>query len=188
MTDRDGWNERHAASAGREPGAPSAWVIAHAPLLPRGALVLDIAAGRGRHALALAALGHSVLALDASEPAMGELGRRDARVMATVGDAGALPVRDGAFDAVVCVNFLDRSLFPHAARLLRQGGLLIAETFTIAQRVLGRGPRADAHLLGPGELRDLTAHLRILDYYEGPIHDDAGERFVAAVVARAGAG
>ena len=43
---------------------PSAWLIENADLLPRGGKVLDVACGRGRHALLMASAGFDVHAID----------------------------------------------------------------------------------------------------------------------------
>ena len=46
------------------PAGPSPWLVAHASLAPPGARALDVACGRGRHALFLAAAGSMVRAVD----------------------------------------------------------------------------------------------------------------------------
>ena len=66
----------------------------------------------------------------------------------------------GLFDAVLVFNYLDRPRFPRALEAVRQGGLLIVESFLTTQREQGWGPTADAHLLLPGELARLVAPLR----------------------------
>jgi SAM-dependent methyltransferase len=155
------------------------WALA----LPHDALILDLAAGRGRHAVPLAAAGRRVVALDVVERAVAGARRAAPRVMPVVGDAAALPIREGAVDAVLCVSYLDRDSFPHLVRLLRPGGRLIVETYTTMQRLLPRGPRDPSHLLEPGELPRLVAPLEPLAYREGLARDAAGERYVASVVA-----
>jgi SAM-dependent methyltransferase len=193
VTDRDHWEAYYAARGELSPGAPSAWVVEQTRRLLPGALVLDLAAGRGRHALALAACGYRVVAIDVVERAVAAMvagartvGARTVGARAPLGvvaDVGALPVRAGAADAVLCVNFLDRALFSAFAELLRPGGWLIVETFTERQRELGRGPRSAAHLLASGELRSLVRPLAVIAEREGLVRDDAGERHVAGVVA-----
>ena len=54
-------------------GEPSAWVRRHATLLRPHARVLDLAAGRGRHARFLAGLGHEVVAVDRDGAALAAL-------------------------------------------------------------------------------------------------------------------
>src|SRR4029077_14527227 len=110
-------------------GEPEPLVIEMLPMLARGGLALDVAAGRGRNSIALAKAGMRVVAADCSEAAI--------RILAVAAHPDHLPIwpviadfdkfafRDDSFDAIVNVNFLDRALFPHFARALKIGGLLI---------------------------------------------------------------
>jgi len=185
VTDRARWEERHRAGVWFEPGEPSAWVMERAASLPSGALVAEIAAGPGRHAVAMARAGLRVIALDFSEVAMRTAQRRaeGLPVHAVVADVNALPLRERACDAIVCVNFLDRSLFPTLHRWLRPGGCVILETYTVGQLTLPHGPRNRAHLLERGELTRLVGPLRVTAERESLIRDAAGERYVGSVMA-----
>lgn len=145
-----------------------------APLGP----VLDLACGRGRHSLAAAALGLEVLALDRSREALGILSAAappDARIECREADleTGAPPALPrGGFGAVLVFRYLHRPLTPWIASLLAPGGLLLYETFTVAQRTLGWGPKRDAFLLEPDELPRLFPGLEIEHHAEGPNDDD----------------
>lgn len=153
--------------------------------LAPGALVLDLAAGPGRHARAIAATGRPVIALDFVEAAVRQAVHRSPLVAGVVADAATLPLFPGMLPAIVCVNFLDRALFPRLIALLELGGFLVYETYTRAHLSLDvSGPRNPAYLLQPGELETLVAPLRILEYREGLRRDAAGERHVASVLAR----
>lgn len=143
--------------------------------------IIDLAAGRGRHAVPLARAGRRVVAVDIVSNALAESRTTPLDVVAA--DVSALPFRDGSLDAIVCVNFLDRDAFARLSSLLRGGGTVIIETFTVAQRTLGRGPTSDAHLLRRDELPSLLAPLAMLEYREGLVRDDAGERYVARAMA-----
>jgi SAM-dependent methyltransferase len=109
-------------------------------------------------------------------------------VLGIVADASALPFAPGTLDSLLVTNFLDRRLFPHFAALLRPGGALVAETFTVAHLALAEArrlpsPRSPAHLLETGELRSLVAPLQVVAYHEGVVRDEGGERVAAGVVA-----
>ena len=189
------WRERWARHDAPADRRPSAWVMAACARLPAGALVADLAGGDGRHAVPLARLGHRVALVDFAERAvrLGVAAARDAdaaagALLGVVADTAALPLRAGAFDAVVIVHFLERDLFPHLPALLRPGGLLIVETFTTAHLRLvaaGRasGPRNPAYLLEPGELPRLAAPLRVDEYAEVEAMDGPASRAVARLVA-----
>jgi SAM-dependent methyltransferase len=186
--DRARWQERYAADLDAGRRSPSSWVVERCGALPAGALVADVAAGAGRHAIALAEQGSRVVAVDFVESAVAAARRGHPRVLAAVADAAALPFAPGTFDAVLTVNFLDRALFQTFVALVRPGGWLVVETYTREHLALvasgrARRPRDPAYTLEPGELPRLVAPLTVLAYREGLVRDDAGERCVASVVA-----
>lgn len=168
--------------------APSDWVMARLRELPPGALVVDLAGGDGRHAIPATRLGHHVVLLDFAERAVMLALEAESAVMGVVADTLALPLRPGAFDAVLIVNFLERALFPHLPSLLRPGGRLIVETFHVDHMRLvaegrARGPRNPAYMLERGELPRLALPLRPLEYREEIAGDGPGARAVARLVA-----
>jgi SAM-dependent methyltransferase len=181
------WQERYAQSTdtGR---VPSPWIMEQCRTLPSGALILDVAAGLGRHAIPLAAGGWAVLALDFVERAVRSAAGRQERVLGLVADARALPLRDASVDAIVCAYYLDRAAFPVFARLLRPGGRLIVETYTRRHLHLiaagrARGPRDPRILLESGELPHLVGPLRLLASYEGLVEEGDTARYTAGIVA-----
>jgi SAM-dependent methyltransferase len=91
--------------------------------------VLDVGAGTGIVARALAGRGANVVAVDPGPKVLALLrSRSTSRVRPVVGDGNALPLRDGAFDLVTygqSWHWTDpaRSL-PEAARVLHERGVL----------------------------------------------------------------
>lgn len=145
--------------------APSAWVIRFAPLIRPGGTVLDLACGHGRHARHLAGLGLHVVAadvdvsgLDAGDPRI-EVVHRDL-------EDSTWPWTPGSLDGVVVTNYLHRPHFPHIAESLREGGVLIFETFAAGNEKLGR-PRNPAFLLQPGELLAAFPAFHVVAYEHG---------------------
>ena len=166
---------------------PEPFLVEMLERIPRG-IVLDIAAGHGRNALAMARAGINVAAVDWSYPSMLALGAvaRAERlsVWPIVANLDSFHLKDDSFDAIVNINFLDRALFPTFSRALRPGGLLIADTFLIDQAGIGH-PSNPRFLLGHGELRELVAGLDIEDYREGLVnYPDGARAFRASVMAR----
>ncbi len=164
---------------------PATWLTQHARLLPAEGAALDVACGRGRHALWLAARGLTVHAVDRSAEAVTALDalarQRGLPVRARVSDLETAnpDLPRGAFDLIVVVHYLHRPLFPALVAALRPGGLLVYETFTRAQAARGK-PTNPAFLLEPGELVQLVAPLDVIAHREGAFDG----RDVASVVAR----
>ncbi len=182
---RPDWDERHR---GQPPGEAEPFLVAMFARIPRGAEVLDVAAGRGRNALALARSGMQVVAVDRSPEAIRILAAaaRTARlaIWPVVANLDSFHFKDESFDAIVNINFLDRALFPKFARALRPGGILIADTFLVDQAAIAH-PSDPRFLLNHGELRALASGLEIEEYREGLTATLSGHRaFRASMVAR----
>jgi len=189
--ERAHWEARYADRANEVDRAPSAWIVDRSHALRADAIVLDVAGGTGRHAAPLARFGRTVVVTDFIERAVAVAVGRDPHILGVVADAGMLPFRGAAFDAIIVVNYLDRSAFKAFAALLEPGGVLLYETFTrphleVVARGRARGPRNPAFLLEPGELPTLVAPLMVQEHEERLVVDDAGERHVARVMAMKG--
>lgn len=180
------WDTRYRLAVDAPPAEPASLVRELLPLLPKGS-ALDIACGTGRHSLLLASRGHHVTALDWSAAGLDILEVR-ARMMKvplqrihSVNDTARSP-RGGialiqanlesatlpqqAFDLILCIQYLQRSLFPQMTHALRPRGVLLFETFTRAHLEFTEGPRNPAYLLELGELREAFPELRALFYRE----------------------
>jgi SAM-dependent methyltransferase len=171
-----------------EPGevrGPSDWLLGNADLLPRAGTALDVACGRGRHALLLASAGFRVRAIDADASRIASLialaERWHLDVDAAVEDLehGAPAIAAGAFDLVLVFNYLHRPLMPAIVGAVAPGGVLFYETFTVAQAARGR-PTSPTHLLRHGELPQLVAPLTVIRTRDGEVSG----RMMAGIVAR----
>jgi SAM-dependent methyltransferase len=163
---------------------PSPWLTKQRSLLPHGGDGLDLACGSGRHAIWMAEQGFRTVAVDrdviAIDALSQEAARRGLSIQTQVVDLEndepfLLP---DSFDLVVVVHYLHRPLFPALVGALREGGVLVYETFTRAQAARGK-PTNPAFLLEPGELSTLVRPLEVLAAREG----DYEGRMVASVVA-----
>ena len=184
------WHGGMARARAFEPApmsGPAPWLVDNVDLLPDAGRVLDVACGKGRHALLLAAAGFAVTAVDRDADALDRLRAQALRleldVRVEVVDLEAPDVEFGAdrFDLIVVTRYLHRPLVPHLVSALAPGGILIYETFLVSQAERGH-PSNPAFLLEPGELVALVRPLEILRAREGEV-DGA---MVASVVARRG--
>ncbi len=192
---RERWNERYGRDGFEAlPRRPAPWLVEHEALLldvvaaRDRARAIDIACGDGRNARRLAELGFAVDAVDVSDVAVAELAAAaaelglaiDARVVDLERDA---PER-GAYDVVVCTNYLQRDLFGGLEAALAPGGLLLYETFSRAHiDELGAAFNPD-FVLADNELLGAFAGLRVLHYRDGVIDRAGKPRGVASIVAR----
>lgn len=164
---------------------PTDWLIEQQRFLPSSGRALDVACGRGRHAFWLATRGLRTDAVDRDPAAVAyvnaEAARRRLPVVASLCDLedGTADFGPARYDLIVVVNYLHRPLFPALVRALGPGGVLLYETFTVAQAARGR-PTNPAFLLQPGELTGLVAPLDIVAHREG----EFGGRMIASVAAR----
>jgi SAM-dependent methyltransferase len=156
------------------PDPPSSFVVDVSRRLRRESAephrALDLAMGRGRHALALARTGWRVFGVDAYFDAIREARARAAAeglvVRAWCADLLATPLPSAAFELIVVTRYLQRDLFNSIRDAVVPNGVVIYETFTIHQRALGFGPRSPDHLLEPGELRARFDGFEILSFEE----------------------
>lgn len=165
--------------------SPAAWLIDNADLWPRGGRVLDVACGRGRHAMAMARAGFDVHAVDRNPAAIAELreaaDRLGLTISAEVLDLETDPppaLSPSTYDVVLVFNYLHRPLMPALCAATKPGGRIFYETFTARQAERGH-PRNPAFLLKDGELPALFAPFTILRSREGEFDG----RLIASVVA-----
>jgi len=180
------WDARHKLAADAPPTEPASIVRELLPFLPAGQ-ALDIACGTGRHSLLLAARGQPVTAVDLSSVALDileararsmhapvrrsasllETGRRLHRGLElTQADLERTQLPERRYDLILCIQYLQRSLFSQMASALRPDGVLVFETYTSAQLEFAEGPRNPAYLLETGELREVFPELCVLFYRE----------------------
>jgi SAM-dependent methyltransferase len=179
------WDAKHRAAAEGSLAEPAGFVMELLPLLPRGP-ALDLACGTGRHALLLASRHQMVTAVDSSSVALeileqraldahrtvtrikrpGQIANRGHGIQLWQADLEQVSLPSEVFSLVICVNYLQRSLFSQVERTLAPGGMLLFETHTVAQLDSAGGPRNPDYLLQLGELRTAFPSLRHLFYRE----------------------
>jgi 2-polyprenyl-3-methyl-5-hydroxy-6-metoxy-1,4-benzoquinol methylase len=168
---------------------PSYWFTWHASWIRPGARVLDVACGTGRHALAAAQLGATVVAVDKDRDRLGqardEARRRGLKIQWVEADLEAPWPDLGRFDLVLVFNYLDRARIGRMVEAVAPGGALMMETFLEIQRQLGWGPQSPAHLLEFGEIAKLVSPLVVVHGREAfEPADNAQWAAVASVLAK----
>jgi 2-polyprenyl-3-methyl-5-hydroxy-6-metoxy-1,4-benzoquinol methylase len=163
---------------------PSEFLVEIADLLPRGR-AFDIAMGSGRNAIYLATLGFKVEGVDSSPKAIQDalaLAReKGVSIKTRLEDLEKIPYfEEGAYDLVICFNYLQRSLMPQMKNWVKPGGMLVYETFIVDQVKFGK-PRNPDHLLKYNELLHIFRDFRVLRYREGIFR---GQKAIASILAQ----
>ena len=154
------------------PLPPSQWIQRFAGLVPPRGLVLDLAAGNGRHAIFFIERGHPVLAVDRKTDALAALGMAGLQVVtADLEDGSPWPLANRRFAGVVVTNYLHRPLLPGIVVAVAPSGALLYETFAAGNEKFGR-PASPEHLLQPDELLEaVRGRLRVVAYEDVELTD-----------------
>lgn len=180
------WDERFRAGENLDLEPLPLLIRATENLVPERAL--DLACGRGRHALWLAAGGWNVTAVDSSRVAIemlkeaaGELGVAiDARLSDL--EKHEFEIAPSTYNLICDCFYLQRDLFPEIRAGVCPGGvtIVIIPMFDDSPAVKSMNPE---YLLRPGELIEFFTGWEILDYREGR-SGGLQSRKVAEIVAR----
>jgi len=143
----------------------SAWLKRFAAAIPQDGLVLDLAAGSGRHSIYLAKLGYSLLAVDRDLDVLLPLEDYSIEIAALDLEAEEWPLQGRQFSGIVVSNYLYRPHLDLLPKMLLNGGVLIYETFALGNAAFGK-PSNPHFLLNPGELLALADRhgLQVLAY------------------------
>lgn len=100
------WNGHWAGGADEKWLTPETDVMDWSARMGGPARILDLGAGVGRHALALARAGHAVTALDAAPDGLARIAQAGLPVETVQAEMTDLPFADGAFDHVLSWNVI----------------------------------------------------------------------------------
>lgn len=92
-------------------GAPLPWIVQWAELIGPDVTILDLAAGRGRHALFFAERGNKVLAVDRDTSRLPTHANIES-MTADLEDGSPWPLAGRQFGAAIVTNYLYRPLMP----------------------------------------------------------------------------
>mmetsp|Transcript_28033 Transcript_28033/g.39485 ORF Transcript_28033/g.39485 Transcript_28033/m.39485 type:complete len:201 (+) Transcript_28033:109-711(+) len=168
-------------------------------VLPSVSQVLCLAEGEGRNAVALAKLGHNVMAVDLSEPGLKKAkalaSENNVTIETSVADLATYDLGNSQWDAIVSIFChlpppIRRNVHKKVIKALKPGGILILEAYTPKQLEFGTGGPPNAAMMM--SMQDLREELKGLDFeigrelernvVEGKYHTGRGH--VVQVVAR----
>src|SRR5712691_7278205 len=147
---------------------PSLWVKRFLPLVKPAGLVLDLAAGGGRHSRLLRDGGFAVRAVDRDVSALLPLAGPRCEVRQIDLETGAAWRLGDGYDGIIVTNYLHRPLLAAIRQALAPGGVLIYETFALGNERLGR-PQNPDFLLRPHELLEAFAMLTVIAFEQGEV-------------------
>jgi SAM-dependent methyltransferase len=170
---------------------PASLIAEHLHLFTEKSLegpVLDLACGNGHNGIFLATKGLEVTLSDNSEEALKEAAKlaQENQVKVTFWQVdlekeGRNPLPAESFGAILVFRYLHRPLIPCIRKSLRNGGILLYETYTVEQPKFGK-PHNPHFLLKPGELQKWFGDWEILYKFEGI--EENPKRAIAQVVCR----
>lgn len=162
------WNQRYKDKLVCDQLPASVLELNKSLLVTKGE-ALDLACGLGGNAVFLAEQGYQVTALDYSDVALEKLAlfanQKNLSIKTSLLDLETQSISSDKFDVVVVSYYLQRELFPELFRILKQGGLLFYQTFSVATET-DSGPRNASFRLEKGELLSLCENYSLLYYRE----------------------
>jgi dihydroneopterin aldolase len=174
---------------------PSCFLVSQFSRLPHGK-ILDVAAGRGRHAMYLASKGLSVHGIDRDAHALHDLQAQaqQAGLSSITTESIDLEIDPlnppdlgtAVYDVILVFFYLYRPLFPQLIKSLKSGGVIVYETFLLDNHIHRQHPRRKEFCLEANELLTLLQGLRILHYDEGDHEGPSGKEraFTARALAQ----
>jgi len=180
IEDKQRWNKRHVEKPTRKYVEPILEkYISNADV----GYALDIACGMGRNTTFLADKGFVVDAVDISDYALSQIAdtKNKNKIEA---DLDNYTLEKNKYNLVVNINYLNRNFFPQIKEALKDGGVVIFETFIIAHGDFDN-PSNPEYLLRKNELLHAFISFEVI-YYEEKIDTNLrGEKtYVASLVAR----
>jgi tellurite methyltransferase len=184
--EKSNWEKRYSDDGYEPRQAPSAllteWVDDRLP-----GRALELACGRGRNAMYLAAKGYAVTAIDISPRAItlaDHMAReKGLKIDWIVADLDTYPIQ-GRYDLIVISFFyVNKNMVPPIINALKSGGMLLYENHMLAPSTADEAHKHRFHLK-PGELKQLFEELKIIHYEERQVDGEGGRpSYLASLVA-----
>ncbi len=186
-SDQKRWDERLRGNEFALGKKPTPFLKRHIGLLPRGK-TLDIATGEGRNAVFLAQHGFDVDAVDISNTGLKKVRKLAQSVGVKIhtlhADLDTFKIKEGQYDLITNLYFLNRSLIPKIKKGLRKGGKVVFETYILEHRSLAAGgPKQSKYFLKSNELLRFFNGFKVLRYREGVFREGGKRKAIASLIA-----
>lgn len=164
--DQERWDAKYDTESYIFGTDPVPFLKAHVDLLPKGK-ALDIAMGEGRNGVFLATRGFEVTGLDISPKGLAKARRlaeeHGGTVETKVVDLETHQLETNAYDVILCLYYMQRSLIPQITRALKPGGMAVVETYNL-EHLKYRPEFPRQYLLETNELLRWFGDLKVLRY------------------------
>jgi SAM-dependent methyltransferase len=167
------WNERYSQPGFAYGTEPNDFLRDQASLIPKGR-VLALADGEGRNGVYVATLGHHVTSVDLSSVGLAKAkvlaADRGVSIETVVADLGDFVIAPSSWEGVVSIFChlppdLRRRVYAAVVQGLVPGGVLVLESYTPRQLILGTGGPSSAELMPT--LEQLQEELIGLEFLHG---------------------
>ena len=162
IEDKERWNIRHVEKPMKHTVSPIVQnYVQHAKV----GNALDLACGTGRNTHFLEDLGFSIDAVDLSDYALSRI--KDLPTIKKIEvDLDSYDLEKNSYDLILNTNYLNRRLMAQMIDALKDGGLIIFETFIEAHEKPEQGSMNPDYLLEKNELLKAFIDLDIIFYEE----------------------
>ena len=183
IQDKERWNIRHVTKPMKHTVSPILEnYIKHSKI----GNALDLACGTGRNTHFLQTLGFTIDAVDLSDYALGQI-RDSTEIIKIEVDLDEYDLKLNSYDLILNCNYLNRRLMAQMIGSLKEGGLIIFETFIEAHEKPEQGSMNPDYLLRKNELLEVFRELDIIYYEEKAGVNLRGEKnMTASLVAKRG--
>jgi SAM-dependent methyltransferase len=147
---------------------PSPWMMKYAPQIKSKGRVLDLACGKGRHAIWLAQQGFLVDAIDRDQNTTSHMKDiENINVLILDLETSEPPKFTHTYDGIIVSRYLHRPLLTLLADILNPSGILIYETFMSGNERYGKPSNPDFLLLPDELLTTYAPLLSIIGFEQG---------------------
>ena len=155
---------------------PTTWIIEQIKLLApkRKIQILDFASGNGRNSIHLAGKNRNITAIDKDSMKLVQYDHFEHinTICFDLETNQNWPLKEKYYDIIIVVNYLYRPKIKKIMNLLKNGGYLFYETFSVGNEIYG-SPKNPNFLLQDKELTNLFSKENdILSYFNGKVIEE----------------